>query len=49
MPLVGGSGSRTLLRPGWLLGNRLVQAGKHPAGFGLELAYQGEITFGVPV
>jgi hypothetical protein len=49
MPLVGGSASRTLLQPGWLLGNRLVQAREQPTGFGLELAYQGEVTFGVPV
>ncbi len=49
MPLVAGSGSGTLLQPGWLLGNRLIQAREHPAGFGLELAYQGEVTFGVPV
>jgi hypothetical protein len=41
MPLVGSGGSRTLLRPRLLLGNRLVKAREHPAGFGLELAYQG--------
>jgi hypothetical protein len=49
MPLVGGSASRTLLEPDWLLGNRLVQAREQPAGFGFELAYQGEVAFGVPV
>jgi hypothetical protein len=48
MPLAG-SGTRTLLRPRLLLGNRLVKAREHPAGFGLELAYQGEVTFGVPL
>jgi hypothetical protein len=49
MPLVGRSVSRALLQRGWLLGSRLAQAREQPAGFGLELAYQREVTFGPTV
>ena len=46
----GGLGNGAdFLQPGQLLWIRLLQAAKQLPGFGFELAYEGEITFRVPV
>ena len=38
-----------LLQPGWLLWIGLIQCAEQLPGLGFELAYQGEVTLGVPV